>query len=213
MKNILSGSILGLFGFAACLTLSACDGDSSGDTCKNAAACGGNIVGTWEITSSCVSVSASMFNEDCPTATVSGSDIKITGAVTYSADMTYMTNTTMSGSAAVTLPVECLTSNGVTVTCAQLNQVFAADPNSPPVNCVTAGTGCKCTITLENQASTEAGTYTTTAAGLLTETPTGESADESDYCVKGTGLTLSPHQGAGMMGQDNVSGTLTLTKR
>ena len=56
------------------------------------------------------------------------------------------------------------------------------------------------------------GSYTTTAAGVLTDTPMGGgAASPSDYCVKGKTLTVSPHAGSAMMGQ-TVSGTITLTK-
>jgi hypothetical protein len=76
----------------------------------------------------------------------------------------------------------------------------------------TGSSTCTCKAVLSNVTSTITGTYTTTAAGLLTDTPMGGgTTSPSDYCVKGKTLTLSPHAGAAMMGQ-SVSGTITLTK-
>jgi hypothetical protein len=202
-------SLVSVVGLLAALAAAGCG--SSGGTCSNAAACGGDIVGTWTITSSCVSESGSMFDSQCPSATVRSSGLTITGSVTYNADGTYSLTSSTAGSLYITLPPSCLVSNGVTVTCDQLNQVFLSNPTPGlTVNC-TGSSSCACTETIANQTSSETGTYTTTAAGLLTDTPTGATADQTDYCVKGTTMTQSPHAGSAMMGQ-NVSGTITLTK-
>ena len=98
----------------------------------------------------------------------------ITGGITYNADMTYTSNSTISGSVAVTLPAACLTSNGVTVTCTQVTQELAAVPAYTSANCVGSGSGCNCTLVMAAQTSTKSGTYTATSAGLLTETPWAE---------------------------------------
>jgi hypothetical protein len=181
---------------------------SSGGTCSNAAACGGDIVGSWTISSSCVSESASMVDSQCPSATANSSGLHISGSVTYNADGTYSSSSTISGTATVNLPQSCLTYNGVTLTCAQLTQ--ASQSSGVTLNC-TGNSGCTCVETLPSQSSTETGTYTTTAAGVLTQTPTGGTAEQDDYCVKGSTLTLSPAAGSTMMGQ-TASGTITLTK-
>jgi hypothetical protein len=184
---------------------------SSGATCSNTAACGGDIVGTWTITSSCVSASASMVQSACATATASSSNATINGNVTYNADGSYTSTATLNGSVRVDLPQSCLTTDGVTITCAQVNQAFQSNP-TPGVSLSCTGTsGCTCSETITNEMSSETGTYTTTAAGLLTETPTGGTASQTDYCVKGTTMTQSPHAGSTMMGQAE-SGTVTLTK-
>jgi hypothetical protein len=184
---------------------------SSGGTCSNAAACGGSVVGTWTITSSCVSESASMVDSQCPSATASSSGLSITGSVTYNADGTYSSSSTISGSVRVSLPQSCLTYNGVTLTCAQLTQASQSNPTAGVTLSCSGTSGCICTETIAPQSSSETGTYTTTAAGVLTQTPTGGTASQDDYCVKGTTMTLSPSAGSTMMGQA-ASGTITLTK-
>lgn len=206
-----------LLGLAVVTMLAGCGGSSDG-MCGNTAACGGNIVGAWKITNSCISVDVSSMADgfDCPGGTAVPSGFKITGNVTYSADMTYATNTTVSGNVIVTMPSTCLMEGGITLTCGQLQQGVQASLAGTPftsATCSASGSGCACTLVLSPQASTSTGTYTTTAAGLLTETEAGGTPDRSDYCVKGSSLTISPEAGASMMGQDGVSGTITLTKQ
>jgi hypothetical protein len=77
---------------------------------------------------------------------------------------------------------------------------------------VSTRTGCTCTAVVTPEEAIVGGTYTTTAAGLLTETgPTDVSL--SDYCVKGTTLTISPHPGSAMAGQSDLLSTITATKQ
>jgi hypothetical protein len=205
MKNILSitGAIVG-----AMVGLSGCGG--SGGTCGNTAACGGDIVGTWTVTSSCVSTNVSMFDSSCPGATIGNVNLKIVGTATYNADLTYTSSATFSGSESVTLPASCLTVNGSTATCAQLTQTLAGNPGFKSATCTGSG-GCTCNVVLNDETTNDTGTYTTTAVGVLTETPTGGAASQSDYCIKGKTMTNSPHAGSAMMGVSQ-SGTITLTK-
>jgi hypothetical protein len=212
MKNILS--VLGS-AFVAMTVLSGCGGSGgamtvlsgcggSGGTCCTSAPCGGDIVATWTIKSTCLTTTDSpgAFGfQICPGATLPG-NIKIAGTVTYNSDLTYVLNTT--GSETVTFPVSCLTMQGQTMTCAQLSA------NSVARTC-TGTSSCTCTTLLPQAPSTErTGTYTTTPAGVVTETPTGNTPSQSDYCVKGTTLTLSPHPDSNRMGLS--AGTVTLTK-
>jgi hypothetical protein len=61
----------------------------------------------------------------------------------------------------------------------------------PDISCkATTSGGCACTFSGASQTVSNAGTYTTTGAGLLTQTPTGGAPDDSDYCAKGSTLTL-----------------------
>jgi hypothetical protein len=196
---------------AAVLFFTGCGSSSSGTTCANSPPCGGNIVGKWTITSSCVSASADVFGVECPSATVTSSHLQVTGTLTYNADMTYTSSGTLSGSVVAMIPASCLVFGGLTVTCAQINQVFPNDPTSGLTVSCTGSSSCTCTETFTNAASAESGTFTTTAAGLLTTTSSDGSVGESDYCLKGTTLIESPHAGSTTMGQ-SASGSITLTK-
>jgi hypothetical protein len=209
MKNL---AWLSSVGFVGALLLSGCGG-GGGASCENAAACGGDVVGTWKVTSSCLKYTGSMMTDFCPTATIGATHFDITGSETFGADGTYTSAVTIAGSVTVNFPASCLMVNGLTLTCAQLNQVFATmpDPSIKSFNCV-GTSGCACTVAPADQVTNSAGTYTTTGAGLLTETPTGGAPDQTDYCIKGSTMTLSPHNASGMMGAE-VSGTVVLTKQ
>jgi hypothetical protein len=206
-----------IWGVLALSAASSCGGGGGlGATCESAMACGGDIVGTWMITSSCLSANGSMFDMTCPNATVSSSNLSVSGTVTYAADMTYTATTSGSGTVVVGLPASCLVSQGITVTCSQLNQAFAADPTlAPPgTSCVDApGGACDCSVQVTGTPSTETGTYTTTTAGGLTQTASGSTPEQDDYCVKGDTLTLSPQGGSLTMMGIAETGTITLTKQ
>jgi hypothetical protein len=154
-----------------------------------------------------------MVDSTCPAATVTSSSLTITGSITYNADLTYTQTGAISGTVVVTEPTSCFTQAGVTPTCDDINKAFQDNNQDPSLNLHCTGTStCTCTETFTNEDSSETGTYTTTTAGLLSQTTDGDTtADESDYCVKGTTMTQSPHSGSMMMG-GSVSGTITFTK-
>src|SRR5689334_9941313 len=123
MKKLWMLSSMGVLAWAM---VSSCGG--GGGTCGAAAPCGGEIVGTWSISSSCLSANISMFEADCPAATATGVGLKITGTITYGADMTYTSQTTTTGSVRVTFPRDCIG----TTTCADIQPALRSDPQGSP---------------------------------------------------------------------------------
>lgn len=204
--------------FVAALVLVGCGGSSEDDddsgSCANAAACGGDIVGAWQISSTCLTFDFStMSNDECPGQTTRVVDWDMTGNFNFRADLTYSANATQSGTVVTTLPASCLTRQGITLTCAQLEgslQANLADSGFSSATCgVSAGNGCACTVTTLPQSSNASGTYSTSGAGVLTQTPAGDAPDSSNYCVKGSTLTVSPTASD----MSNVTGSVTLTKQ
>jgi hypothetical protein len=212
MKMLLASLCVSLALVASC-------GGGSGGTCGNAPACGGNIVGSWQITSSCITVDVSQMSlmTDCPGETFTAAGWAITGNVTYKADMTYASSSTTTGKVVIGLPASCLTSQGLTLTCEQVTQLLQADlagEGFQSGQCVSSGGGCSCTLAIIPLSAVGNGTYSTTAAGVLTELDSGgATSDVNDYCISGTTLTLSPHAGSGMMAQASISGSITLAKQ
>ncbi len=207
-------------GFVAAL-LVGCGGssnskdDDSGE-CAAAAACGGNIVGSWKISATCLTfdISSTMSNDNCPEQTTRVADWEMTGNLNFDADLSYSANATQIGTVVTTVPASCLMRQGITLTCAQLEdalQTSLADSGFSSGTCSTSsGNGCACTLVTLPQSTNVTGTYTTTGAGVLTQTPTGGSpSGSSSYCVKGSTLTLSP----GASDMSNVTGSITLTKQ
>lgn len=191
------------------------DSDSDSNSCEDAAACGGDVVGDWTIGSSCLNVDAAQMvgSSGCPGTTARASDWNVTGSITFADDLTYSSMTIVSGNVIVTLPATCLTQQGVTLSCAQLQDALestVADSGFSSARCsVSAGNGCACTLGLHPIPSSVSGTYTTTAAGVLTQSPTGGTSSKSAYCVQGSTMTLAPEE----MSMGNVSGSITLTRQ
>jgi hypothetical protein len=205
-------------GVLAMAVLPSCGGSSKGDdsgSCENADGCGGDVVGEWTISSSCLDVDTTqmMGSSGCPGVTGRASDWNVTGSITFTSDLTYSSTTTVSGNVIVTLPATCLTQQGVTLTCAQVQDSLESSLSGSDFSSArcssSAGNGCACTVGLTPISSTASGTYTTTAAGVLTQTQTGGTSSSSAYCVQGSTMTLSPEE----MSMGTASGSITLTKR
>ena len=211
----------------SCAVLSvllACCGDGSGLTqgmpsaCRSGAACGGDVVGTWSIASTCLSVDVSSFTAGCPSATAFPDGYQLTGMVTYDSSLTFTMMTTLAGNVVAKYPAACLTPpDGVPVTCEQLRAALLAPGKYATVDCTADGTGCDCTFGT-TQTFSGTGMYK-----IILPMPGGPpntallsgTADESDYCVKGDGTaTFSTHPGAPVMGHQGLTaGALTLTKQ
>lgn len=195
----------------------ACGGSSSdgSGTCSDVNACGGDVVGSWTVESSCLTVDTSdMVSASCPGMTTKPTGWKITGTASFDADQTFDVNMTISGGVVVTVPKSCLTQMGVTATCSQLQQALQAqttEVDSPfsSATCGGASDGCSCTMTMKPIPSSSTGTYST-EGGLLTQMHASGTVGQSDYCVKGGKLSISEHDGMGEM--SNVSGTIVFGK-
>jgi len=147
-------------------------------------ACGGDLVGTWDVVSSCLRFDDTVTTFDgCPSVRfhIDG-DVVVTGTSTFGADLTFTETTSVSGAGTMVTPASCLP---IGRTCEDMGAE-------------TVGAGCSSTFALGNTPATATGTYTTTSAGLLTRLATGSpTEDTSDFCVKGTTLTETRHPDMG----------------
>src|SRR3954470_13029143 len=83
------GMAAGLIWVAA--LMAGCGGDGKGGgaaSCGKVAPCGGSLVGTWTVSSSCDSPTNFTGGAACPGATIDESQVKVTGLLTFGADMT-----------------------------------------------------------------------------------------------------------------------------
>jgi hypothetical protein len=171
----------------------------AGGACANVTACGGNVVGTWTVSSSCLSVSgpldlSSFFGQGCASAQVTGS-LQVSGTWSANSDGTYTDNTTTTGNEQIALVAACLSFSGTTITCDGVSGVVQAMGYSS-VNCTTAaGGGCNCSATV-NQAggigvvsasASTSGSFSTSGSNLTIDT-----SPPYAYCVSGNKLTLTP---------------------
>jgi hypothetical protein len=196
-------TVVGLVSVWALVTFASCGGASGLGTCGNSPPCGGNVVGSWSISSVCATVQPAMADASCPTATFSITNVSLTGTIVYNADLTYSADTTTLATENIALPTSCIVQQGVTLTCDQVSQQLSAAQGITSARCSTIATGCSCAVGVTVAAAVE-GTYTTSASGLLTLMNTN-GTNQADFCVTGNSMTLSPRAGTGFMGTNLVS--------
>jgi hypothetical protein len=171
------------------------------DICNNVMPCGGDVVGTWNVTGACLAVSGALDTTsfslgDTCSATVTGA-LDVSGTWTANADGTYTDGTTVTGSETVEMTADCKELSGTATTCNRLTGPFEAGGYAT-VECVDNATtgGCTATTTIDQAGGigvapgyplTE-GNYTTAGNTLTIEAGT----QEYTYCVSGTTLTLTP---------------------
>jgi hypothetical protein len=181
--------------------------------------CGGDVVGTWTATSSCLAVSGELdptvLNLAC-TPMVTGGTLQVTGTFTANTDGTYTDNTTTTGTETLSVAQACLFLSGTTFVCAAMAAPLQIYGYSM-VTCVdAAGGGCTCTAMVNQSGgmavvSTDAspsGTYTSSNNTLTTTS--GQDMTQYPYCVAASTLNVSV-QGAGKTG--TVTGTVLLQKQ
>ena len=171
-------------------------GGTGGSSCSNVSPCGGDIVGTWTVTSSCLKVTGqvdmSLLSSGCASAPVTGY-LQVSGTWTANANGTYSDNTTTSGNEQLTLPASCLNVSGTTTTCDRLGSVLQAF-GYYDVSCSGSG-GCTCPVLVKQTGgvglvSTDpqtSGTYTTSGNVVTTD-----STMKYSYCVSGNKMTWTP---------------------
>jgi hypothetical protein len=178
-------------------------------SCTSVSACGGNVVGTWKVASSCLKLSGNMdvslLSLACPTVPVTGS-ISTTGTFVANADGTYTDNTRTTGSATFPVDASCLSISSVPVTCDKAGSVFSA-LGWTTTTCTDTNGKCNCTLGVDQAGGfglvsglvATQGQYSTSANTLTT-------GDVSySYCSAADTLTVTPQSSA-------LSGTVVLTR-
>jgi hypothetical protein len=177
-----------------------CGASSADDACAQVQPCGGDLVGTWELSSACAS-EPPLPGKLCAQATVVNSSFSLAGTETFEADLSYSLGATESGTIQVSVPASCLVVGDETETCAQITPQVAPEVN---VRCVESSAGCDCTFVLLQTPVREAGTYTTSGSSL-NEAPVGGGAPASyGYCVDGGRLHVLTRDAAMAIGSDVV---------
>jgi hypothetical protein len=196
------------------LTMLSCGGSSG--SCGKVSPCGGDVVGNYNVSAACFDNAALSMNliADCPGASVKILGLNVSGSASFNADMTYSVTETVSITASETIPTSCLTTSGITVTCAQLDQAIqmlvAQSPGTYQSAHCSGASACTCTFTLAPQTMSEAGTYTTSGTTLTTTDSTGSSSS-SEYCAQGNELHMLQVDMTMAMGK--VQADLVLTKK
>lgn len=177
-------------------------GTSGSARCPNPEACGGDVVGTWNVRSSCLTVAGradlTMAGLSCQSAPVEGA-LQVTGAWSATANGTYWDKTTTTGSAHYTLDQQCTMLSGTRVTCQNLGGAFLALGFSTASCEDASGGGCTCVAELKQTGSMgsitwdimTSGAYKTSGSKL-----TFDGGNPHAYCVSGDQLTITPNNPA-----------------
>jgi non-reducing end alpha-L-arabinofuranosidase len=170
----------------------------SGPTCSATTPCGGDVTGTWKVTSSCLSVSGELNLKpfgSCEHVPTTGTRA-VTGSITMRADGTLSDNTVTTGADTMTLGPECLMVSSTPVTCDGLGELFKSMGYATAL-CTPANGGCTCATTVQQTGSlglvsgapTKDGNYKTTGGELAV---TGDADAKYSYCRSGDSVTLMP---------------------
>jgi hypothetical protein len=177
----------------------------SGASCPSVSPCGGNIVGTWKVTQSCVTATDDLSTTGTGCAGASAVlDFTYSGTLTYKADLTFASTIAVSEVVNEHFPSGCMPFG---VTCQQLGQ-SAMDAGTG--SCSTDATGgCTCNATTTLATTTPSGTYSVSGSRLTSTSATGK-ASTGSYCVQGSVLYVIPDQGDGGL---SATGEIALAKQ
>ncbi|MEO6599837.1 MAG: arabinofuranosidase catalytic domain-containing protein [Polyangiaceae bacterium] len=178
--------------------------------CAAVAACGGSVVGSWKVASSCLTLSGNMdvslLSLGCATVPVTGS-ITTSGTFVANADGTYTDNTKTTGSATFPLAASCLSISMVPTPCDRAASVFSAVGWT--ATCAETARLCSCSISVDQLGGT--GMVSALSKDQLTGsyTASGNALTVGDlkyqYCAADQTLSLTPQMSA-------LTGSVSLTR-
>jgi len=184
----------------------------AGGACTEFTACGGSLLGTWQLTNTCFFMPPA--GSGCADETVDAATFHESGSYVFNSDLTYSASVIPSGTLGFTMPQSCTPAQPIATTCAVFNSTYSSlvsQPGSPyaSAGCAASGTDCVCTFTFNGQTVSATGTYvvgtdtvTLTRAGSTTSTT-------NNFCVQGTALSLDAVSLVGT----GVVGPASLTKQ
>lgn len=184
----------------------------AGEACTEFTACGGSLLGTWQLASTCFFMPPAA--SGCADETVDAATFHESGSYVFNSDLTYSATVIPSGTLGFTMPQSCTPAQAIATTCAVFNSTYSSlvsQPGSPyaSAGCAVSGTDCVCTFTFNGQTVSATGTYvvdtdtvTLTRAGSTTSTT-------NNFCVQGTALSLDAVSLTGTV----VVGPAVLTKQ
>jgi hypothetical protein len=187
-------------------------GAGAGGACTSFTACGGSLLGTWQLTSTCFFLPPAA--SGCAQETVDAATFHESGSYVFNSDLTYSASVIPSGTLGFTMPQSCTPAQPIATTCAIFNSTYSslvAQPGSPyaSAGCDVSGTDCVCTFTFTAQTVSATGTYVV-GTDTVTLTRTGSTTSTTNnFCVQGTALSLDAVSLAGTA----VEGPAVLTKQ
>jgi hypothetical protein len=158
-----------------------------GGTCPFGGACGGDLVGTWDITEICVPKDAPMTIGICPTDTASTlAVVGGTGALVVTGT-SYTLN--ISATAHAVYSAACLAPT-MAATCADIEAQLIKSFGGTATCTGTVTTACDCMLTVPQKAEMGTIAITGNTAKFVKQGTLEADAVAQDFCVKGTALEV-----------------------
>jgi len=189
----------------------------AGGTCPNVVTCGGNIAGTWTVTSSCLKVSGnldlSVVGAGCAAAPVTGS-LAVTGTWTVNADGTYSDETVTTGTEHFTLGPTCLVISSTPVDCKGAAGLLTSLGYMSLTCTSTSGGGCDCNGTINQPGGlgllspSPSTNGNATSSGDVVTVSTDSGNNQYSYCSSADTLTVTPQSTS-----PTVTGTIVFGKK
>ena len=172
----------------------------TGEACAAITPCGGDPVGTWTLTSSCMiggweQLVGDMYDEPECSDALASVDVSPTGTLVVNADGTYETQTHLSMTMRLVFTRDCIgamaeleTVDDATleVFCDELHSRFNSGDEESSIDsgtCSVNAGACQCTISSDTDGGTT-GTYVISGTTLTTTNAEGE-VDEGPFCIQG----------------------------
>ena len=162
-------------GAASNVTVSQTAANISFGSCQAAAACGGDVQGTWDYAGGCIDDPFAAVKQQCPSATTSNVQGSIAGTVNFVGDALYR-KAKASFSGTITLPAACT----MGAPCATIQSAMSSAFDS--VTC-TGTTSCDCVVKSHTDVD-DSSTFTVSGNTLTTA-----GGNTYDFCVKGGQMT------------------------
>lgn len=186
VRNVMRLALVGV----ACVGCGDDDSNGSGGSCEFKA-CGGDVVGTWEVDTACITFNEEPVPGDEPACegAFRGADFSITGQQTFSEDGTTTLDFELSGSIDYTLDNECLQAlanlTASDFVCSQLASFLAAAGEIQGGSCSFTRNTCRCTIETHPQLLQSTETYSVEGNEIVYA-----DSEPAEFCVKGDRLHL-----------------------
>jgi hypothetical protein len=166
--------------------------------CTSVSPCGGDVVGTWNVTSSCLTLpnnlNVALVGLGCASVPITSSSLQTTGTYTAKADGTFTDNTTTKGSVSFPLAPACLSISSVPTTCDRMSGIFAA-LGWTMATCTDTNGQCSCALSTDQKGGLGFVSPVATATGRYTvanNTLTTNDGLEYSYCAAGNQLSVTP---------------------
>jgi len=168
------------------------DSNAGGGACSLAAGCGGDIVGTWNISSFCAQEPDMKLTETCGDVNLHIGAGTATGTLTFNADGTQTQSVNLVVQETGLFPISCISSAAA---CTAAEARVDAEPGASDGHCSFSSAGCTCTFNV-TEASSDGGKYTLSGTTVILQNAT-EASETDPYCVSGNTLTLQTSDGQG----------------